>query len=178
MFRNNGVRRFCANIYDCPEAARFSNAKNLAHYTDQCGTCNRSTTYLDFMQHGLILSCRMCTLLSEKKGIQPQDSLGDCFQKHGRHCPLCSFEYTSLSERSDDWLKQASTIMRCFLGGVPKQELAQRLYSVVNTEGMRCSGLRNYIQEIMVMLDETTRDKIKQKILKVDRLTNLGILPD
>jgi hypothetical protein len=176
MFRNNGVRRFCGNIYGCPEAALFLGAKGLASYIDQCGTCNTRSTYIDFMQHGLIVSCRMCTLLSKTQGSQPQDTLSDCFQKHGRHCPLCAFEYTSLSGRDPNWLKQASEVVRCFIGGAPKQELARRLYIIAQTE-LNCTGLRSYIQEIIEMLDEATRDEIKRRTREADRLTKLGILP-
>ncbi len=175
MFRNSGIRRFCANIYGCPEAARFLRARGLASYTDQCGTCNTRTTYLDFEQHGLILSCRMCTLLSKVQGTQPQDTFGDCSQSHGRHCPLCAFEYASLSGKDSNWLKRASEIMHCFLGGTPRHELARSLYNIAHTQ-IGCTELRRYMEEIVVLLNEVARDEIKCRTREAARLARLEIL--
>src|SRR4051794_24392209 len=88
--RPNGIRRVCGNIYGCAEAAKFMNARTLSIYKDTCGKCTDKMTYLDFMQHGLILSCRMCTLMSGSQGSQPGDALGECFERQGSHCPLCA----------------------------------------------------------------------------------------
>jgi hypothetical protein len=172
--KTNGIRRVCGNIYGCSEAAKFLAARALSAHKDRCGSCADKITYLDFMQHGLILSCRMCTLLSGAQGSQPGDALGECFEQQGRHCPLCGFEYASLIGKGEDWVRQASDVIRCFLGGRSRYDLAESFYALFTKEG--CHTLQRNLGEIMAMLDESKRGYLTRRIREVTQLLNVDLL--
>lgn len=177
---NDGARRVCGNIYSCSEAARFFKAESLPSQRDRCGCCTGGTTYAEFMQHGWILCCRMCTLLS---GVRvgsgrrplPQELLGECLVRAGRHCPLCALEYVSLADRDEDWLNDAEKVLRCFLGGPSSDRLAKDLYDIVFS--LTCSRVRGLLNEILAMLEDGKRVLFEKRILEASRILDLELLP-
>lgn len=178
MPMSNGARRVCGNIYSCTEAARFFHAKTLHSQKDRCGCCTGGTTYADFMQHGWILCCRMCTRLSGAKagsGRSPQELLGECLVRGGRHCPLCALEYVSLAERNEDWLSDAEKVLRCFLGGPSSDCLAKDLYDIVLS--LTCSRVRSLLSEILAILEDGKRVLFEKRILEASRILDLELLP-
>jgi len=175
MFLDRGPRRICGNIYGCPQAARFLKARELSLHKNQCGFCSEETTYPEFMQHGLILSCRMCALLSRSRGGLTGNGLSDCFQRLGHHCPLCAFEYTSLAGREQVWLESASKVILCFLGGASRHELAKRFYHLLTQMG-GCGSLANYLNEILFMLEEKRRRNLNERIQEASRILKIDLL--
>jgi hypothetical protein len=115
----------------------------------------------------------MCALLSDSGDSQLAQGLDDCFQKLGRHCPLCAVEYASVSDKDGDWLRGRSETLRCFLGRPSNSDLAERLYGLLTQSG--CASLRIKLAELLAILEESKRSYLARRIKEASRLLSLDL---